>query len=48
MDLNQFNEIYNENDDFIPNIDLEMDQLMSSLEDFILLSETDNFFQDST
>ena len=33
MDLQQFNQIYNENDDFVPNFDLGMDQLMSSLEE---------------
>ena len=31
MDIQQFNQIYNKNDDFIPDFDLGMDQLMSSL-----------------
>ena len=31
MDIQQFNQIYNQNDDSIPNFDLGMDQVMSSL-----------------
>ena len=29
MDLEEFNEVFNHNDDFIPNFDLGMDEIMS-------------------